>query len=154
MSNNIFQLSALSQNDPGANDGAKLYCKITGVCNGTLLRGSSAVNEDIHLPVPPGQNGSGPTPTWFLGLENGLEGSFSIEVFCPSDASYPSKTITVSESDVKKWASVPFEERENQIYQEGANGIFGFAQEGPNGPIYTITAGVLNPRLHGNEATV
>ena len=100
MSNNVFQLSALSQNDPGASDGSELYCKITGICNGTLRKGSSAVNENIHLPVPPGQNGSGPTPTWFLIPENGLQGSFSMEIYCPTDSSYPSKTITMPSQEV------------------------------------------------------
>lgn len=150
----VFQLSALSQNDPMAADGTKLYCKITKISNGTLRDGSFPTEEDVHLPIPPGQNGSEPTPTWFLIPDSNLEGAFTIEVFCPSDANYPSKTITILQSDVATWAAVPFNNRENQIYQEGEYGIFGFAQEGPNGFIYTITAGVLNPRLHGNTATV
>ncbi len=148
MSNNVFQLSALSQNDAGAADGSKLYCKIIGVCNGSLRKGSFSINEDVQLPIPPVVGKQAPaTPTWFLIPENGLEGSFTIEIFCPTDSSYPSKIITVSETDVKNWAKVPFGERENQIYQDGEYGIFGFAQEGP---IYTITAGVLNPRKNGN----
>lgn len=150
MSTSVFQLSALSQNDSGAADGSKLYCKITGYSNGSFRKGSSPVNENVHLPVPPGQSGSGPTPTWFLIPEYNLLGSFTIEIFCPTDPSYPTKTITILESDVKSWASESFDKRVNQIYQEGEYGIFGFAQKGPNGPIYTITAGVLNPRLHGN----
>lgn len=152
--NNVFQLSALSQNDPMAADGSKLYCKIINITNGTLLEGSFPIGEDVHLPIPPGQNGAAPTPTWFLIPDQNLNSTFTIEVFCPTDEKYPNKTITISEADVKAWASVPFNDRENQIYQEGEYGIFGFAQEGPNGLIYTITAGVLNPRLHGNTATV
>ncbi|PKH50592.1 hypothetical protein CXF68_07735 [Tenacibaculum sp. Bg11-29] len=148
MSTKVFQLSALSQNDPGASDGSVLSCKIIGVCNGTLREGSFPVNENVQLPIPPGENKSAPaTPTWFLIPENGLEGSFTIEVFSPTDPTYPSKTIAISETDVKNWAKVPFNNRENQIYQDGEYGIFGFAQEGP---IYTITAGVLNPRKNGN----
>jgi hypothetical protein len=150
MSTKVFQLSALSQNDPGAADGSELCCKIIGVCNGTLREGSFSVNENVQLPTPPGQNGSGPTPSWFLIPENGLEGIFTIEIFCPTDSTYPSTTITVAESEVKKWASVPFNERDNQIYQEGEYGVFGFSQDGANGVIYTITAGVLNPRKEGS----
>jgi len=148
MSTKVFQLSALSQNDSGAADGSKLSCKIIGVCNGSLREGSFSINENVQLPIPPVKNKPTPaTPTWFLIPENGLEGSFTIEVSCPTDPTYPSKTITVSETAVKNWAKVPFNNRENQIYQDGEYGIFGFAQEGP---IYTITAGVLNPRKNGN----
>lgn len=155
MSQKVFQLSALSQNDPMAADGAKLYCKITKVEGGTLRNGSFPVNENVHLPVPPGQNGQGPTPTWFLIPSKDMSTtSFEIEVFCPADTKYPAKTISVKASDVQAWAAIPFNDRENQIYQEGEYGIFGFAQEGPDGLIYTITAGVLNPRLYGNEITV
>lgn len=144
----VFQLSVLSQNDPGAADGNKLCCKIVGVCNGSLREGSFPVNENVALPIPPQEGKQAPaTPTWFLIPENGLEGSFTVEIFCPTDPSYPSRTIAVSEADVINWAKVPFGERENQIYEGGEYGIFGFAQEGP---IYTITAGVLNPRKNGN----
>ncbi|RBW57222.1 hypothetical protein DS884_11615 [Tenacibaculum sp. E3R01] len=144
----VFQLSVLSQNDPGAADRDKLCCKIVGVCNGSLREGSFPVNENVALPIPPQEGKQAPaTPTWFLIPENGLEGSFTVEIFCPTDPSYPSRTIAVSEADVINWAKVPFGERENQIYEGGEYGIFGFAQEGP---IYTITAGVLNPRKNGN----
>lgn len=151
MTTKVFQFSALSQNDPGAADGSQLYCKITKITNGSLRNGSFPVNEDVHLVTPPGQNNSGPTPTWFFIPENKMDTvSFNLEIFCPTDNEYPTKSILVTASDVKEWASVPFKERDNQIYQVGEYGVFGFAQEGTNGLIYTITAGVLNPRKQGN----
>ena len=149
--NNVFQLSALSQDDSGAADGSKLICKITKTSNGTLRTGSFPIQKDVPLPIPPGENPPAPaTPTWFLIPENGENMSFDLEITGPTGSSYPTKTIHVSESEVKKMASVPFSDRENKIYQKGEYGIIGFAQEGSNGLIYTITAGVLNPRLHGN----
>ncbi|WP_130734131.1 hypothetical protein [Flavobacterium sp. J27] len=147
---NVFQLSAVSQNDVEAADGSKIFCTLAKITNGTLRTGSFPINEAVHLPTPPGQNSSGDTPSWFLIPENNiLETSFELEINCPSDSNYPVTKITVKASDVQKWANIPYNERENQIYQEGKNGIFGFAQEGPNGLIYTITAGVLNPQLQG-----
>ncbi|CAD0004814.1 MULTISPECIES: hypothetical protein [Flavobacterium] len=148
--NTVFQLSALSQNDAGAADGSQLFCEVTKITNGNLRTGSFSINEMVALPIPPGQNGSGPTPTWFLVPDdNILDTSFNLEISCPSDSGYPTTKITVKASDVQKWAAIPYNERDNQIYQEGQYGIFGFAQEGPNGLIYTVTAGVLNPQLQG-----
>ncbi|WP_281635524.1 hypothetical protein [Flavobacterium marginilacus] len=148
--NKVFQLSALSQNDAGAADGSQLFCKVTKITNGNLRAGSFSINEMIALPIPPGQNGSAPTPTWFLVPDdNILDTSFNLEISCPSDSNYPITTITVKASDVQKWATIPYNERDNQIYQQGQYGIFGFAQDGPNGLIYTVTAGVLNPQLQG-----
>ncbi|AUC16157.1 hypothetical protein BTO06_13745 [Tenacibaculum sp. SZ-18] len=153
--NNIFQLSALSQNDSGATDGSNLYCKITKINNGFLRAGSSPVNEYVHLPIPPGASTKAPkTPTWFLETEKGKDASFEITISCPDNPEYPVKSITIKESDVIGWAAEHFEKRVNQIYQKGDNGIIGFAQKGPEGYIYTITAGILNPRLHGNLATI
>jgi hypothetical protein len=146
----VFQLSALSQNDPGVADGNKLFCNVTSITGGTLRSGSFPINRAVALPIPPGQNGSGPTPTWFIVPDNTIqETAFNIEVSCPTDSNYPATKITVKASDVQKWAAIPYNERDNQIYQEGEYGIFGFAQEGPNGLIYTVTAGVLNPQLQG-----
>ena len=155
MATSIFQLSALSQNDSGATDGDKLYCEITQIVNGILRDDSNAIHQEIALPIPPGEAQPAPaTPTWFLETESGADATFEIKIFCQTDENYPTTTITVKESDVKSWVTEPFEDRENQIYQGGANGVFGFAQKGPNGYIYTITAGVLNPKKHGNVATV
>lgn len=146
----VFQLSALSQNDNGAADGSKLFCEVTKITNGSLRDGSFAINEKVALPTPPGQDTSGPTPTWFLVPDKTiLDTSFDLEISCPSDSSYPATTITVKASDVQKWAAIPYNERDNQIYQGGEYGVFGFAQEGPDGLIYTVTAGVLNPQLQG-----
>ncbi|WP_445457021.1 hypothetical protein [Flavobacterium sp. HNIBRBA15423] len=146
----VFQLSALSQNENGAADGSKIFCEVTKIAKGNLRTGSFPINELVHLTTPPGQNGSGPTPTWFLIPDSDIsETSFELQISCPSDSNYPKTSITVKASDVQKWAAIPYNERDNQIYQEGEYGIFGFAQEGPNGLIYTVTAGVLNPQLQG-----
>jgi len=146
----VFQLSALSQNDNGAADGSTIFCEITKITNGTLRSGSFPINEEVHLTTPPRQDSSGPTPTWFLVPDADIsETTFDLKISCPSDSSYPTTKITVKASDVQKWASFPYDKRDNQIYQGGEYGIFGFAQEGPNGLIYTVTAGVLNPQLQG-----
>lgn len=148
--NSVFQLSAVSQNDPGAADGTDLFCTITEVTGGKLTAGSFPVNEAVALPIPPppGENSTDPTPTWFLSPDGDMDNtSYSLEISCPSDANYPTKSITVKASDVKKWAAIPYDDRPNQIYQGGIYGIFGFAQEGPNGLIYTVTAGVLDPQI-------
>ena len=148
--NAVFQLSALSQNDNGAADGSKVFCKITKITNGSLRMGSFPINKEVHLTTPPGQNGSGPTPTWFLVPDHHiLDTSFELEISCPSDDNYPKTSIAITAAAVQKWASIPYNDRDNQIYQEGKYGIFGFAQEGPSGLIYTVTAGVLNPQLEG-----
>ena len=148
--NTVFQLSALSQNDAGAADGSQLFCEVTKITNGSLRTGSFSINEMVALPVPPGQSGSGPTPTWFLVPDDKtLDTSFYLKISCPSDSGYPITNITVKASDVQKGAAIPYNERDNQIYQGGKYGIFGFAQDGPDGLIYTVTAGVLNPQLQG-----
>lgn len=147
-SNNVFQLSALSQNDSGAADGDKLYCEITSISNGTLRSGSFPINEEVKLPIPPQEGKKTPaTPTWFLETEEGKDASFDIKIFCPDDPNYPTTSITIKASEVIGWDTEPFDERVNQIYRKGEYGIIGFAQKGP---IYTITAGILNPRLNGN----
>lgn len=146
----VFQLSALSQNDAEAADGSKIFCEVTKITNGSLRTGSFPINEDVHLTTPPGQNASGPTPTWYLVPDSDIsKTSFDLEISCPSNLSYPKTKITIKGSDVQEWAAIPYDERDNQIYQEGEYGVFGFAQEGPNGLIYTVTAGVLNPQLQG-----
>jgi hypothetical protein len=150
--NTVFQLSALSQNDPGAVDGSELFCTITQVVGGKLTTGSFPIHQGVALPIPPppGENSATPTPTWFLIPSGQIEDtSYSLEIYCPSDANYPKTNITVKAIDVKKWAAIPYNERHNQIYQEGKYGIFGFAQEGPDGLIYTVTAGVLDPKTYG-----
>lgn len=70
---------------------------------------------------------------------------FEVEIFSPSDREYPPLRLTASALDAEAWGAIPYEGRPNQIYRRGALGVFGFAQHGPNGPIYTFTAGVLDP---------
>ena len=149
--NSVFELNVRSQNDNGAADGNKLFCKITNISNGSLRSGSFPINEEVHLTIPPVQTKSNPIPpVWFLiPNDNILDTEYTLEISCPTDTSYPTKNITIKASDVEKWGAVPYNKRDNQIYQKGDYGIFGFAQEGPKGLIYTVTAGVLNPRLQG-----
>jgi len=149
--NSVFELNVRSQNDNGAADGNKLFCKITNISNGSLRSGSFPINEEVHLTVPPVQTKPNPIPpVWFLiPNDNILDTEYILEISCPADTNYPTKNITIKASDVEKWGAVPYNKRDNQIYQKGDYGIFGFAQEGPNGLIYTITAGVLNPQLQG-----
>ncbi|MFP9116112.1 hypothetical protein ACLI1A_19410 [Flavobacterium sp. RHBU_3] len=150
---NTFQLSILSQNDFGAADGSNLICIVSEANGGTLQQGSFPLNAEILLPIPPAE-GVTPlaTPTWFL-VPNGeiQDTSYTISISCPTDPSYPITNMTINASDVSKWASVlPFDQRPNQIYSNGVYGVFGFAQTGPDGLIYTVTAGVLNPQEYGN----
>lgn len=145
--NQVFQLSALSQNDSGAADGSSLYCEVA-VLEGVVPQAqpSHPFGQAVHLPIP----SENPTPTWWLTPVLGSNDCiFQIVVFCPTDPAYPTTTIVVDALEVIKWGAIPYDERPNQIYSNGIYGIFGFAQDGPNGPIYTITAGVLNPRVHG-----
>jgi len=147
--NSAFQLSVLSQNDSGAADGSNIFCKITKITNGSLRPGSFPLKEAVALPIPPGENNPAPaTPTWFLVPDTNIsDTSFEVEIYCPTDSNYPTTNITVKASDVEKWGAIPYNDRDNQIYQKGDYGVFGFAQEGKKGLIYTITAGVLNPKL-------
>jgi|GEM_PF-2864287 len=145
----VFQLSVLSQNDNGAADGSKIFCKITNITNGSLRSGSLPLNEGVALPIPPKEGVKAPaTPTWFLVPNSNIsDTSFELEIYCSTDTSYPTTSITVKASDVEKWGAIPYNDRDNQIYQKGDYGIFGFAQIGKHGLIYTVTAGVLNPKL-------
>jgi len=145
----VFQLSVLSQNDSGAADGSKIFCKITKITNGSLRSGSFPLKEAVALPIPPQEGVKAPaTPTWFLEPNTNISDTlFELEIYCPTDTKYPTTNITVTASDVQKWGTVSYNERDNQIYQKGDYGVFGFAQEGKKGLIYTITAGVLNPKL-------
>ncbi len=141
---NTFQLSVLSQNDPGAKYSSELFCTVTKVTGGSLKPGSEPLNKPISLPIP--SSTPPPTPTWFLDLCNDEESSYSVKITCPTEKTYPTCYIEVKSSDVEKWGAVPYDQRDNQIYSKGEYGVFGFAQIGKNGLIYTITAGVLNPK--------
>ncbi len=148
--NDVFQLSAVSQNDPGAADGANIYCTIKAIHNGTLRQGSFPLDMQTILPVPPGQTTPAPaTPTWFLVPSGMLKATgFTLEIGCLGDPAYPTTKIDISATDVAIWAGRNAATPTNEIYQTGVYGIFGYAQSGPDGLIYTVTVGVLDPRKH------
>jgi hypothetical protein len=143
----VFQLSAVSQNDPGAADGAAIHCTVTNIRNGNLSEYSLPAHLTVVLPIPPVPNEEPPTtPTWFLRPTGDIsDTSIDVELTCPLDSSYPTTKISVTGSEVIKWAEIGPGKPPNQIYQNGVYGVFGFAQIGPMGPIYTVTAGVLSP---------
>lgn len=149
-STKVFQLSVLSQNDPGAQSGANLACVVTAVKKGTLLPDSLPVDQFVSLPIPPTPGViPPPTPTWYLKPDPAVSvnaAAYTVEIFCPDDISYPPLSIIVAGGDVAVWGATPYGERKNQVYRGGDRGVFGFAQLGPEGLIYTITAGVLNPK--------
>jgi len=145
--NSVFQLTVVSQNDNGAADGSKLFCKVTKITNGSLRSNSAPLNKEVALSIPQEKK----TLNWFLiPSENILDTSFELQIYCPTDTNYPTTNIIVKASDVEKWGEAPKDKRQNQIYQKGDYGIFGYAQDETGGLIYTVTAGVLNPRLYGN----
>lgn len=142
----VFQLSAVSQNDVGAADGKAICCTITKICNGTLRQGSSPVGTPVLLPIPSNASPHPLTPTWLLAPSGPLDTSgFTLEISCPADAGYPKANIEFSAKDVMAWAQHNDSHPTTQVYQTGAYGIVGYAQNGHQGPIYTVTAGVLDP---------
>lgn len=115
----------------------------------------------MPMPIPPAPGTiAAPTPTWFIEppASGGMDsGTYSIYIWCPSDSSYPGVSIVVSAHNVEQWAAMPHYNgnnksiaRPNQIYSTGTCGVFGFAQRGPNGLIYTVTAGVNCPQVYPN----
>ena len=65
----------------------------------------------------------------------------------------PSTSITIKGSDLPGWVKQNEKEKTNQIYKSGQCGIFGFAQRNEVAGqgvywIYTVTAGVSNPKVH------
>lgn len=148
-SNNIFQLSAVSQNDNGCTFGKDYTLTVINVSGGTLRDGSFPVNEAVKLPIPPAPRTTPPlTPTWFLITESDdAETSFEVVIECSKNGTKLHETLHLK--DVKKWAAANAIRKTNQIYQEGNCGIFGFATpHAPQGWIYTFTVGVTNPRIH------
>lgn len=148
----VFQLSVLSQNDPGTVDGANLAVDVFFAPRTTLRAGSSPMRELVSLPIP--APNPPPTPTWFFEPQGPTTIRELLICLVIVDHThrpqpYPPIVIRVPVQDVMAWARIPYQDRPNIIYREGVYGVFGFAQEGPDGPIYTITAGVLNPRVHG-----
>jgi len=156
----IFQLSVLSQNDPGAADGDKLYCTVTREGGGEPWKGSFIFGEPVQLPIPPAPyNTAPPTPTWWIPFTpesnvNGLsEVAYTVEI-TSTNKDYIPLTITIKSSELAAWVEKSKTETTNQVYREGTQGVFGFAQFNSGAAcdepywIYTITAGVLNPKVN------
>ncbi|HYX22541.1 MAG TPA: hypothetical protein VFC23_00175 [Thermoanaerobaculia bacterium] len=149
----IFQLTAVSQDDRGCPIGAQLTGTVTAYSGGSLRSGSFPVNQPVPLPIPPrGGHKAPPSPTWFLVLDDSIEdASFTIVIEGPG-TNNPT-TITIDGANMPKWVAQNQKEDTNQIYRAGQCGIFGFAQE--NQPsdqpvywIYTVTGGVFHPKVH------
>lgn len=142
MKKEVFQLTLVSQNDPGS-DGENLFGEVVALEGGPIEGNSDPVNEPLHLPTPQ-EHGS---LNWFMNLENGIENAaFTVRI------SSDENPITVLGRDLPAWVAQNQREKTNQIYQESINGIFGYAQKNEKEDmiqwIYTITAGVNHPRLH------
>lgn len=149
----IFQLTIVSQNDPGCEFGTELYATVTAYSGGKLVNGSMPVNQKVKLPIPPAPGTTPPpSPTWFMELADSIDNaSYSIEISGP--AGYPTTKILLNGSDMKGWIAANKIDKTNQIYLESNCGIFGFAQEndvngGNTNWIYTITGGVVHPHVH------
>lgn len=164
MSNTIFQLSMVSQNDQpnpsceGCSVGDQITATVLEYGGGTIYFSNAPascpetafpVGKPVLLPVPGAA--PPPTPTWFMEVSNGIENAwFSVEVNTPGQQ--PS-VIRVNGSDMAAWVAASKKDPTNQIYAGGNCGIFGYAQENqaskqPVYWIYTITAGVCNPQIH------
>jgi hypothetical protein len=159
----IFQLSILSQNDPGCAAGDKITASVLYHRGGNIyLKGTQPappprypvtdfpLDKPVLLPIP--QNLGSPTPTWFMEISKDdlNEVVFIVEVKTPGQKA---KIIILNAGEVGLWAEENKKTKTNQIYKEGDCGIFGFAQLNiPEGQpayfIYTITAGVDNPKIH------
>ncbi|WP_299889544.1 hypothetical protein [uncultured Lacinutrix sp.] len=147
----VFQLTMVSQNDPGTGCGDELYGIVLGTKGGTLNKQTSfPYQEGVHLPIP--SNDPPKSPTWFLELDGNIEDvSITVVVFGP-EGKYNPTIITIDGANMPSWVAQNEKEKTNQIYVESADGIFGYAQENIAGDttnwIYTITAGVANPMIH------
>lgn len=151
----VFQLTTVSQNDPGCYCGDQIYVKITGVNGGQLRDDSFPVNTHVSLPIPPPKGLRGvPSPTWFLELNTAIENaSFQLAISGPC---IPTTTIVVPGKQMQVWVDRNRLEKTNQIYLGGSCGVFGFAQlnEVPGQGtywIYTITGGADHPQIHGGD---
>lgn len=164
--NPVFQVSVLSQNDQpnqccaGRAAGAEIHAFISAYGGCTFLPPGSGVsgypssNEELMKPVllPVPSSDPPPTPTWFFEVTNGIENAW-VEVLILTPGQLPC-TIRVDGTNMPQWVGDNDEAPTNQIYQYGNCGIFGYAQENsPKAPqptywIYTLTAGVCNPRVH------
>jgi hypothetical protein len=155
MANNTFQLTAVSQNDPGSwPDGSQLTGTLTAYSGGTLESSSPPVNQAVSLPIPPPPGPNPPTPpTWVLVMDKTIkEASYTIVIEGPGQKP---TTINIDGANMPMWVAQNKKEDTNQIYKEGKCGIFGYAQENPvSGQpinwIYTVTGGVSYPKVHPN----
>jgi hypothetical protein len=147
----IFQLTVVSQNDPGCSAGANLSVVVNQPVGGTLRSDSSPVGTPVHLPTPPGQGGSGPTPNWWLELSGDIDqAAFTLTISGPGQTT---TMIAVPGAMMREWIAASQPRSTNQVWLEAGCGIFGYAQENtppgqPKSWIYTVTAGVHDPRVH------
>jgi hypothetical protein len=170
MSNPIFQLSALSQNDqpnsscPGCASGTEITATILAYGGGIIYAENAPqpypntafpLSKAVLLPIPPAPGTTPPpTPTWFMEVNNGIENAwFFVEIQTPGQS--PTR-IHVDGSSMAAWVAANQKEPTNQIYATGNCGVFGYAQENalPKQPaywIYTLTAGVCNPQVNPPE---
>ncbi len=154
-----FQLSALSQNDNY--DSNDITATVT-YAGGTLEPGSFTTSEPVDLPTPPTPSEiPPPTPTWFLDVSgNTNDAYFTVEIVDDNVKPTQKTHIKISLSEAIGWAqkNPPLNSTEplktNQIWQKGQHGIFGYAEQGTpvagfeENWIYTITAGVINPKVN------
>ena len=145
----IFQLTAVSQNDPGCESGTKFTGKVTHYKGGTLRSGSFPVNTPVPLPIPPSPSEQPPaSPTWFLELDNGIDAGF-FEIHIQGPGNFQDLPIKIEGSDVAQWTRDNKNGDTNQIYFDGNCGVFGYATPlAPDGWIYTITVAVTDPKVH------
>lgn len=143
----VFQLSAVNQDD-GRTAGRNLKVRIVSWTSEVSLRhGSDPVENWIDLGAPPT-----PAKNWFF--EVGAAGisidqfSVTLEFEGDCDGTYH-MGHTLEGANLATWVATNYREKTNQIYrEESCGGIFGYAQCGPAGYIYTFTGGVSNPKLH------
>ncbi len=142
----IFQLTAVSQNDRGCSYGNDYTGTLTENKGGVLRSDSASVNKPVHLPTP--QEAPAPTKSnWFLELDGEIEDAFFTIVIDGPDGNFPIPPI--NGKDVKKWKAINEKDPTNQIYRKGNCGIFGYATPyAPDGWIYTITVAVTDPKIH------
>ena len=155
MTRNVFQLTVLSQNDPGSVFGDQLSVVVNPPTGGTLttVPPSSPVGTPVALPIPPAPGTTGPQPpTWLLELSDGIANAqYTLTISGPHGAN-PTH-ITIDGSNMPEWVTANEQEPTNQLYKKSSCGIFGYAQvntpEGqPTTWIYPVTAGVFYPVVH------
>lgn len=155
----VLQLSSFSQNDVGAVNGAALACTVTALWGGSLRTDSAPMDEDVPLPVP-ADDGVIPAspPSWVLVPSGDPDATgFRLEITCPADPDHPPTRIQIDAAQVRAWARQDpaggarqiSRQIYRQIYRGGRYGVVGVARIGPDGPIYTVIAGVLDPERGG-----